>query len=980
MATVTWWVDASTGNDTTGTGSSSAPWATIEKATDEFNLASNNGDDYVINVVAGGTYTILTSENFIDNKSTLTFTLQGVTALGDATPAMVDLTLNPGTPTATKYLVLARDVAGVTVKGFRMTVPSGTVNNRFVGFDELTTDSIEIDSCAIISTGHFGGSTLFARVVYNSGNSQDQRITIKNCYVENSKFAFFAVDTQTTVENCVVIIDADSDTLGNLTVGYVFDMGGDSANYTDNLIGNTYYARRRGDPGQSGKPDKFADWNTFTGAGDVINIYNNVIYWTWTDTANATGLQPVFAGAVSAASTTDTADNVFYFNVDPTTAYTTLPDYATDLGPTGTDTVKEDTAADPDNLFADITSTYDWTTSSGYTHTILYDLRLIAETSAGRSGALPGALPAFANDYIVTITSSGVTPDPGETYNITVTIENNGGIDATGVSVTVNLDANYIVNSNTPSAGSWSSPTWTVGSLASGASESIVFNVSIPDASADPPSTFTSTATLAASDPPAEAPLDDDTDTLVETVTPDNGTGDPDYNVACIDAIYDFRVLSDESTHKIILICANNNLWYDLGLRVLESSYYAFKTPAQYSFVPFNNFAYIVSSNASQSMVKFNGIDYSVKSVNGAPNIGFAVEHYSRLVGAGDPSTGSFIYASATEDFDDWEPGALASSPIQLGITIDDGQRVTGLSSAHYGRLYVFKERSISVITGSWSDATDVARRTLSTTRGSVNHAVIQQVGNDIFFWDEQGCHSLLTTEKFGDVETVSTTTKIREDFKSLVDFSALDRAHSINYLPEDLYITWFQSRGSDELDIAFVYNYSTREWTIWDYPARCSAIVSPIEDPRYKMWTGRCEGKVEQWPGDQAYSNADMWSGGLLFEDPVTLKNYEEVELYVVPSGDFDANVEIEFNADDLQALANQSTTFNMKPNTGDVLGDFTLDESTLSADDEIRVVKIDDFSGGSGRSAIVKISSSTSGENLEVLGYVVRATRKAN
>jgi len=76
-------------------------------------------------------------------------------------------------------------------------------------------------------------------------------------------------------------------------------------------------------------------------------------------------------------------------------------------------------------------------------------------------------------DLSVTKTIDNSTPQVGSTVNFTLTASNSGYNSATGVSVTDILPSGYTYVSATPSVGSWSAPTWTVGSLASAASATL---------------------------------------------------------------------------------------------------------------------------------------------------------------------------------------------------------------------------------------------------------------------------------------------------------------------------------------------------------------------------------------------------------------------------------------------------------------------------------------------------------------------------
>jgi uncharacterized repeat protein (TIGR01451 family) len=76
-------------------------------------------------------------------------------------------------------------------------------------------------------------------------------------------------------------------------------------------------------------------------------------------------------------------------------------------------------------------------------------------------------------DLSITKSIDNSTPDVGSTVNFTITASNGGYNTATDVSITDILPSGYTFVSATPSTGSWTSPTWTVGSLASAASATL---------------------------------------------------------------------------------------------------------------------------------------------------------------------------------------------------------------------------------------------------------------------------------------------------------------------------------------------------------------------------------------------------------------------------------------------------------------------------------------------------------------------------
>jgi len=94
------------------------------------------------------------------------------------------------------------------------------------------------------------------------------------------------------------------------------------------------------------------------------------------------------------------------------------------------------------------------------------------DPTAGNNIAIKATVPVAppSTDISATQTVSNSAPVVGTEVTFSVTVLNNGAIEATGVSVSDVLPAGYSLISGSPSIGAWVAPNWTVGKLASGSS------------------------------------------------------------------------------------------------------------------------------------------------------------------------------------------------------------------------------------------------------------------------------------------------------------------------------------------------------------------------------------------------------------------------------------------------------------------------------------------------------------------------------
>ena len=124
-----------------------------------------------------------------------------------------------------------------------------------------------------------------------------------------------------------------------------------------------------------------------------------------------------------------------------------------------------------------------------------------------------------ATDLVIGKTVDNGTPDEGDTVTFTVTVTNSGPAQATNVSIDDAIPAGLTAGTITPSQGSYTVPTWTIGTIDSGANATLTIQATVDAGTAG--SIITNTVTSVTLDQ-----VDDNTtaDDLSESITVGNAT------------------------------------------------------------------------------------------------------------------------------------------------------------------------------------------------------------------------------------------------------------------------------------------------------------------------------------------------------------------------------------------------------------------------------------------------------------------------
>ena len=410
-------------------------------------------------------------------------------------------------------------------------------------------------------------------------------------------------------------------------------------------------------------------------------------------------------------------------------------------------------------------------------------------------------------------------------------------------------------------------------------------------------------------------------------------------------------------------------------------------------FTVFNNEVIIswnTANTASYNVLKWDQTG-NVESLGGTPpDFAFSVGYNGRIYGAGDPGQKSRLYASELLDHESWTIGVDPQDPFTIDIQPNDGDKITGLASA-FGALYIFKEFSIHQLQGTLQNEMRVAQAAVPTQEqgsvlageiGAINHHVIVPTGNDVFFISRRGIHSLVATDKFGDVEQSFISFKIQDFFLNGLNHTNNDQWRG-KFFPDINSVVWaVTSSGASENDRILVYNIELKEWSIWNVSAASLGIrdVNGI----VRGFAGGYDGFVRQI-NDQTSLSDDGVGYKAKVQVPVLdfdfdqdarasfrgiqnrIKKVKKVTFFYVPKGEF--NVDVTYSFDNGEQ---QTASFDADAGGGAaVLGDFVLGTDVLGGGTiEPKSVLIE----GVGKTFQMTIESSgVVGGDFELLGYQI-------
>lgn len=245
--------------------------------------------------------------------------------------------------------------------------------------------------------------------------------------------------------------------------------------------------------------------------------------------------------------------------------------------------------------------------------------------------------------------------------------------------------------------------------------------------------------------------------------------------------------------------------------------------------------------NPGTGPLKYNGT--TLAALGGTPpNFKYPRVWQGRLWGAGRSTNPDVLYASVIDNPEDWTLASGAQS-INIDIGDQDPIGITALFPGLFGRMVVAKRRSLYEITPVSST---FAVNQLVAGIGCVSHNAVAAADNDIYFVSERGVHSLLMTDKFGQLETAFLSYPIQNFFQDYIDFRRAGNMRAI-YVPEiNCYLLAATLKGSYRNDIVLGYNFVHKEWFRFDENVSAmSKYVDPQDGYKTKVLVANDAGQI---------------------------------------------------------------------------------------------------------------------------------------
>lgn len=316
-------------------------------------------------------------------------------------------------------------------------------------------------------------------------------------------------------------------------------------------------------------------------------------------------------------------------------------------------------------------------------------------------------------------------------------------------------------------------------------------------------------------------------------------------------------------------------------------------------------------------------------------------------------------------------------------IRINDGDRdpvgVTSLFPSFYGDLYVGKWESIYRLQYDYNLEIFTVALMLSGI-GCVSHNSVVAVQNDVLFVSDRGVHSLMTTQKYGDVESQFLSAPIQDVFKKEIDFTRSEEMQGV-YIPDfNTYALTVPIRGYSGNRDMLMLNILNGQWTRHrDIDASNICIFRDSRKKR-KLMNGHSNGVVSYFDEDTFLDfdtdaiNAEFHTGVIYPGGVKKVVSFKSLTCIYKPQGE--SKFQVDYVIDGLES---GTVEFNQSGSTRatDLGPNWILGQTNLGVSGGTGIKRETKTLSGNGSGIQLRFKRYPSGDNIdqgiELVGFLI-------
>jgi hypothetical protein len=266
--------------------------------------------------------------------------------------------------------------------------------------------------------------------------------------------------------------------------------------------------------------------------------------------------------------------------------------------------------------------------------------------------------------------------------------------------------------------------------------------------------------------------------------------------------------------------------------------------------IPILGTNYVVSTSASVTGGKGTGATIAINAVTPQINGNFLVNFNNTIfVNAGSVLPTALYYSDLNFGF--------SYNPINyLIFNTGQGNFLTGAVNALFGNLFVFKNKSIHLVTPTGSIPA-YSNQLYIDGIGCVSHqSIVTLPGGDIMFWDTDDIYRITGTQVYSATNHPKTgRPRLRNFFRGMVNQGRLNKVVGTYYPALDCVFWFFSSPSSNSNDQCLAFHVKTNSY--WPLTLRGSSCCIRVIQNESFLYTGDTNGLIYEQDNGGSFNGA---------------------------------------------------------------------------------------------------------------------------